>query len=57
VTRAPALRADPQGILDLPEGFSYRVLQRGGEMMTDGYRVPGRPDAMACFAGPNARSC
>jgi secreted PhoX family phosphatase len=53
VTRAPALRADPQGILDLPEGFSYRVLQRGGEMMTDGYRVPGRPDAMACFAGPN----
>lgn len=47
--RSQALRADPQRLLDLPEGFTYRVLQRGGERMSDGYRVPGRPDAMACF--------
>ncbi len=43
------LRADAERILDLPAGFSCRVLQRFGERMSDGYRVPGRPDAMACF--------
>ncbi|MFT3756491.1 MAG: DUF839 domain-containing protein [Pseudoxanthomonas sp.] len=32
-----------------PQGFSYRVLERAGERMDDGYRVPGRPDAMGCF--------
>jgi secreted PhoX family phosphatase len=41
---------DAKGLLDLPEGFSYRVLQRSGDAMSDGYRVPGRPDAMGCFA-------
>ncbi len=45
------LVADPDGILDLPEGFSYVVLQTAGEDMDDGYVVPGRPDGMACFAG------
>ena len=48
------LLPDPDGILDLPAGFSYRVLERRGEPMSDGYRVPGRPDGMACFAGPVA---
>lgn len=42
---------DPRGILDLPEGFSYRLLQRSGEPMTDGFRVPSLPDGMACFPG------
>ena len=37
---------DPKGVLDLPEGFGYRVLQRTGDAMSDGYRVPGRPDAI-----------
>jgi secreted PhoX family phosphatase len=36
--------------LDLPEGFSYRVLSRAGERMHDGYHVPGNPDAMGVFA-------
>lgn len=40
---------DPKGILDLPEGFSYRVLSRTGERMKDGYKVPGHPDGMAAF--------
>ncbi|HEX5658834.1 MAG TPA: alkaline phosphatase PhoX [Polyangiales bacterium] len=40
---------DPKGLLDLRPGFKYRVLQRGGATMSDGYRVPGRPDAMGCF--------
>jgi uncharacterized repeat protein (TIGR03803 family) len=43
---------DPDGLLDLPEGFSYRVIDRRGDIMSDGYRVPGAPDGMACFAGP-----
>lgn len=45
------LVADPAGLLDLPAGFSYRVVDRRGDPMTDGYRVPGKPDGMACFAG------
>src|SRR5262245_48392007 len=46
------LRPDPKGILDLPEGFSYRILERAMDPMDDGYRVPGRPDGTACFPGP-----
>lgn len=47
------LQADPDGILDLPEGFSYRVVSRVGDLMSDGFRVPHRPDGMATFPGPN----
>ncbi len=52
---AGGLLRDKDGILDLPPGFSYRVLQRFGQRMSDGYRVPGRPDAMGCFAGQGGR--
>ena len=48
-----ALRRDPSGILDLLPGFRYRVLERHGAPMSDGLRVPGRPDGMACFALAN----
>ncbi|WP_236605010.1 alkaline phosphatase PhoX [Sandaracinus amylolyticus] len=47
------LRPDPDGRLDLPEGFSYRVLSRTGTTMSDGLRVPARPDGMACFTLPD----
>ena len=47
----PALVPDRAGVLDLPPGFSYRVLQRQGDPLSDGYRTPGLPDAMGCFAG------
>lgn len=43
---------DPDGILDLPQGFTYRILEQVGDEMSDGYRVPGFPDGMACFPGP-----
>ena len=43
------LRPDPAGLLDLPEGFSYSVVARSGEPMSDGLVRPGRPDGMACF--------
>src|SRR5688572_29397480 len=46
-----SLVPDPEGRLDLPEGFSYAVVDQGGQTMSDGYRVPGNPDGMACFAG------
>ncbi len=46
------LRRDPAGVLDLPEGFSYRVISRMGEMMDDGLVVPGLPDGMGAFPGP-----
>lgn len=44
---------DPNGILDLPEGFSYKVFSRVGEQMTDGFFVPAAHDGMAAFPGPN----
>jgi len=42
---------DPAGILDLPQGYSYRVLERSGDTMSDGHEVGAKPDGMACFAG------
>lgn len=49
---APTLRPDPKRVLDLREGFSYRIVSQAGEKMSDGYRTPGRPDAMGVFPGP-----
>lgn len=52
-SRRPAprrLARDPAGMLDLPPGFSYRVIDAAGEPMSDGYRVPNLPDGMGCFA-------
>lgn len=46
------LAPDPRGVLDLPAGFAYKVLERQGDPMDDGYRVPKAADGMACFAGP-----
>lgn len=43
------LVSDPARLLDLPEGFSYKVLSRSGDRMRDGYKVPGKPDGMAAF--------
>jgi hypothetical protein len=40
---------DPNGVIDLPEGFSYTIFSRVGERMDDGLRVPGLHDAMGAF--------
>jgi secreted PhoX family phosphatase len=45
------LEYDPDGILDLLPEFSYSIVQRRGETMSDGFVVPGRPDGTACFEG------
>ncbi len=46
---------DPDRILDLPDGFSYHVLSKNGEPMADGFKVPGKPDGMAAFPGPDGK--
>lgn len=40
---------DADGRVDLPAGFSYRVLSTVGDAMDDGLRVPGQPDGMHAF--------
>jgi len=47
------LNADPAGIFDLPDGFTCRVISRVGDRMSDGLFVPGAPDGMAAFPGPD----
>lgn len=43
------LKPDPAGFLDLPEGFTYRVISRLGDRMDDGGTVPDKADGMGCF--------
>ncbi|MDF1808946.1 MAG: DUF839 domain-containing protein [Phycisphaerales bacterium] len=43
------LIADPDGIVDLPKGFSYRIFSKTGEQMDDGFSVPGKHDGMGAF--------
>jgi secreted PhoX family phosphatase len=47
---------DPKSLFDLPKGFSYRVVSRTGDEMTDGFLVPGAPDGMGAFAGPDGKT-
>lgn len=49
------LQKDPAGIFDLPQGFSYRIVGRRGEMMHDGLICPDKPDGMAAFAGEKGK--
>ncbi len=46
---------DPKGILNLPEGFQYRIISRKGDRMDDGLLLPGLPDGMAAFPGKKGR--
>ena len=50
------LRNDPAGKLMLPEGFSYHLFSEAGEVMDDGFLVPGAQDGMAAFAGPGGKT-
>lgn len=43
------LLKDSAGVLDLQEGFSYRVISRLGDAMDDGLQVPDDADGMGCF--------
>ncbi|MFI6207750.1 alkaline phosphatase PhoX [Streptomyces sp. NPDC051041] len=47
---------DPDGLLDLPEGFRYRVLSREGDPLRSGEGpVPSHHDGMSAFAGGHGR--
>ncbi|MEU1073912.1 MULTISPECIES: alkaline phosphatase PhoX [unclassified Streptomyces] len=47
------LRPDPQGILALPQGFSYRIITRTGVTRLDsGESTPSNHDGTAAFEGP-----
>ncbi|MEQ9461741.1 MAG: DUF839 domain-containing protein [Phycisphaeraceae bacterium] len=50
------LMPDPAGVLSLPEGFSYRIISRLGEVMDDGLLVPGMHDGMAALPGPDGKT-
>ena len=43
------LLPDPSGLIDLPAGFSYRVISSLGDAMSDGGTVPDHADGMGCF--------
>ena len=43
------LQKDPNHILDLPRGFSYKVIGKSGDLMTDGFFMPSKPDGMTAF--------
>ncbi|WP_329016243.1 MULTISPECIES: alkaline phosphatase PhoX [unclassified Streptomyces] len=48
---------DPDGLLDLPKGFRYRVLSREGDPLRSGEGpVPSNHDGMAAFAGRDGRT-
>lgn len=49
------LQPDPAGLLELPPGFSYRILSSFGDAMNDGNVVPDRADGMGCFKLDNGR--
>jgi secreted PhoX family phosphatase len=43
---------DPNGVLDLPEGFQYRMFSQEGTKLSSGGEVPGAHDGMAAYPGP-----
>lgn len=49
------LAPDPARVLDLPKGFSYRIISQTGKEMADGLLSPGRQDGMAAFPGPDGK--
>lgn len=51
-----SLISDPQGILDLPPGFQYKILSQVGETMNDGQIVPNQHDGMGAFPGENGQT-
>lgn len=50
-----ALVADKAKIMNLPRGFSYKIIMRAGDKLSDGLLSAGRPDGMCAFAGTNGK--
>ncbi len=49
VTGYGDLLPDLQGVINLPEGFTYKIISKKGTQMSDGFRLPGAADGMATF--------
>jgi len=49
------LVTDADRIFDLPKGFSYRVIAQTGEVLDNGFLLPGDPDGMAAFPTSDGR--
>ncbi|MFO0555481.1 MAG: DUF839 domain-containing protein [Polyangiaceae bacterium] len=47
----PGLVRDGSGLVRVKPGFEVTVIDRAGDAMSDGFRVPALPDGMACFPG------
>src|SRR5690606_20526848 len=45
------LLKDPKGVLNLPKGFSYKIISQMGDKMNDGLLLPGSADGMGAFQG------
>ena len=43
---------DDKGLLDLPEGFTYRLISSLDDVMSDGGKVPDHADGMGCLPLP-----
>lgn len=50
------LQKDPDGILNLPKGFSYKIISQKGDKMNDGLFLPGAADGMGAFRGRRGRT-
>ncbi len=50
-----SLMEDPKQIIKLPKGFTYKIIGRRGDPMSDGLLQPDKPDGMATFVGSNGR--
>ena len=40
---------DANGIINLPDGFKYKIISQFGDKMSDGLQVPNHADGMGCF--------
>lgn len=50
------LQKDPKGILNLPKGFTYKIISQKGDKMADGLLLPGAADGMGAFKGKKNRT-
>ncbi|HLU88558.1 MAG TPA: alkaline phosphatase PhoX [Cyclobacteriaceae bacterium] len=50
------LQKDPKGLINLPKGFSYKIISTKGDKMDDGLFLPGAADGMGAFQGRGNRT-
>jgi len=47
---------DPKGLINLPKGFTYKIISQKGDKMDDGLLLPGGADGMGAFKGKKNRT-